>query len=102
MISESKSERFIRLAEKRVTNALTELRKIGNLAGPAYEYTEKQVQAIITALNDGISNINVRFDKPCSAEDEDFKFEDWIEAGTDSEDEDLEGYETIIHTDESG
>ena len=106
MTKESKSEKFVRLAEERVTKALGELRKIGNLAGPVYEYTEKQVQAIITALNDGISNISVRFDEPCSAENEDFKFVDWIvdgdyeiDNGLDENDDDIE---TIVHTDETG
>ena len=105
-MKESKKEKFIRLAEKRVTKALQELRKIGNLAGPTYEYAVEQVKAIITALNDAVAQISIRFDAPCSAENEDFHFVDWIPNGdgeVESADdyENLEGYETTIHTDEN-
>lgn len=95
-MKETKKEKFIRLAEKRVTKSLQELRKVGNLAGPTYQYTEEQVKAILVALNDGISNISVRFDEPCSAENESFSFVDWI---PDSEVEPEDDIETIVHTD---
>lgn len=104
MTKESKKEKFIRLAEKRVTKVLAEFRKVGNLAGPTYEYTEEQVKAIITALNDGISNISVRFGEPCSAENESFSFIDWIpdsEVEPDDDDEDDNGVETIVHNDKN-
>ena len=105
---ETRAERFVRLAEWRVSKALAELRRIGNLASPVnYEYTEKQVKAIYTALTDAIRNIAIRFDEPCSAEKEDFKLVDWIVNGDNEidkrlEDDDLEGYEVIEHDDQTG
>ena len=104
MTKESKSEKFVRLAESRVTKVLSELRKVGNLAAPNYEYTEKQVKALITALNDGVSNISVRFNEPCSAENEDFKFVDWIANGDDEIDQPTDedgGIETTFHNDKN-
>jgi len=100
MADESKVGKFVRLAEKRVTKALQELRKIGNLAGPTYEYTEEQVKAIIGCLYDAVDKINLRFGEPCPAENESFLFVDWLVDEVEPEDENLEDYETTIHTDE--
>lgn len=102
MTKECKKEKFIRLAERRVTKTLQELRKVGNLAAPNYEYTEEQVKAIIAALQDAVINIGVRFNAPCSAENESFSFVDWIPNGdVEPEDESLEDFETTTHTDEN-
>lgn len=104
---ESKAERFVRLAKWRVSKALKELRRIGNLSSLAsYEYTEKQVKAITEALYAAVGNIGIRFEEPCSAEKEDFKFEDWVVEGDyeiDQQlDEDNEGIETVVHNDKTG
>lgn len=107
MADETKQERFVRLAEKRVTKALAELRKIGNLAGPTYEYTEKQVKAIMMALERAVRDIADRFAEPCPADNESFSFVDWIvengDHGIDKElDEDGDdGIETTVHSDEN-
>ena len=101
-LEETKAQKFVRLAESRVTKVLAELRKVGNLAAPNYEYTEKQVKAIILALNTAISDVGIRFSEPCSAEDEAFSFVDWMTYETEPEDESLDDYETIIHNDQTG
>ena len=98
-LDETKAEKFVRLAEKRVTKALQELRKVGNLAAPAYEYTDKQVKAILTTLSSAIGDIDVRFHHPCSAEDESFSFEDWMTDEGEPEDDD--GIETVVHDDKN-
>ena len=47
---ESRRERFLRLARRRVDKALIALRRIGNLAAPSYESTEAERQKIIDAI----------------------------------------------------
>ena len=108
-MKESKSEKFIRLAESRVTKTLNELRIVGNLCAPAYEYTKEQVRAILTVLEYAVEDINLRFGEPGPAENEDFKFVDWIQPDDSDDSDDSVGFneddddiETIIHNDETG
>ncbi len=47
-----KQAKFERLAERRVTNTIKQLRLVGNLSNKAnYDYTEGHVQQIMEALN---------------------------------------------------
>lgn len=48
--NESKAERFVRLAEPRVSRACKAISLIGHLAASSYEYTEKQVEAMFGAM----------------------------------------------------
>ena len=58
----SKRDKFVQLAEKRVNNALNNLRLIGNLANRAsYEYGQQDIDKIFRALNKGISEARSRF-----------------------------------------
>ena len=55
-------ERFVELAESRVTKALDTLRLVGNLSNRAnYEYDESDVRQIVRALEDGIADVKRRF-----------------------------------------
>ena len=57
-----KSENFKRLAERRVNNAVKQLRLIGNLANPnAYEYTDDQIKKICAALNGEMDRLQSKF-----------------------------------------
>lgn len=57
-----KSEKFKELAEKRVNNAIDEIRKIGNLGNKSrYEYTDKQVKQIFVSLESSIKEAKVKF-----------------------------------------
>lgn len=59
---ESKHQRFQRLAEKRVTEALRRLRLVGNLANRAnYEYSDDQVRQITDALDADLRQLKSRF-----------------------------------------
>lgn len=59
---ESKRQRFERLAEKRVTEALRRLRLVGNLANRAnYEYSDDQVRQITDALDAELRQLKSRF-----------------------------------------
>ena len=61
--SESKEDKFRRLAGMRVNNALQKIRIIGNLAGPGYSYTPEQIEKIIVALNGAIAEVEEKFQK---------------------------------------
>ncbi|MBA7629308.1 hypothetical protein ES703_36806 [subsurface metagenome] len=55
-------ERFVELAEKRVTRAIKNLRLIGNLSNRSnYSYTNEDVKKIISALESELRNLKRRF-----------------------------------------
>ena len=57
-----KQQKFNELAEKRVNNAISQIRLIGNLSDKRhYQYTEEQAKKIITALTDELSYIKQRY-----------------------------------------
>lgn len=57
-----KRERFVVLAEKRVTRAIKEFRLIGNLANKHnYSYTEQDAQRIVSALESELKVLRNRF-----------------------------------------
>jgi hypothetical protein len=56
-------EKFVELANKRVTKALKGIQLIGNLSNRSnYDYHEEDVAKIIRALQDEISACRKRFD----------------------------------------
>ena len=60
--SSEKREKFVELANARVTRAIKDLQLIGNLANRrAYEYTESDVKQIIKALESEIGSLKDRF-----------------------------------------
>ena len=72
-----KRAKFLELAQKRMTNALHDIRLVGNLSNrTAYEYSEKDVQKMIKALEDGVSDLKKRFRNPASTGRIEFKIED--------------------------
>ncbi len=58
---ESKHDRFKRLASKRVQNAIKKIELIGNLASPGYEYSEEDVEKIITAVQQTLDQVKDSF-----------------------------------------
>lgn len=57
-----KMAKFERLAERRVTNTIKQLRLIGNLSNKAnYDYTESHVQQIMAALNREVEVLKSKF-----------------------------------------
>ena len=63
-MSETKEEKFKRLAEKRVNVALDKLRLIGNLASSQYSFSPEQIERIITTLQSAVAEIEEKFQKP--------------------------------------
>ena len=60
---ESKSNKFKRLASKRVVNAISKIELITNLAAPSYEYTPEEVTKILTALQGSVDKVKAAFSK---------------------------------------
>lgn len=60
---ESDREKFIRLANKRVSNALKAIDLIGNLSNKSnYDYSDSDVVKIFRALNEEIQRAKTRFE----------------------------------------
>jgi len=61
---ESKREKFTRLAESRVNNALKQIQLIGNLSDTrTYEYSKADVDAILKALKTAVTDLEHSFNK---------------------------------------
>jgi hypothetical protein len=55
-------ERFVGLANKRVTNAIRQIRLVGNLANRrSYQYTEADAKKIVRALQQEVNVLKARF-----------------------------------------
>lgn len=61
--NETKAERFVRLAEPRVSHACKAISLIGHLAASSYEYTEEQVDAMFKAMEDELATQRTKFKK---------------------------------------
>lgn len=59
--NETKDDKFIRLADKRVNKVLKGLRSIKNLSAPAYGRNQDQIDTIIKALTLGVNDVNDAF-----------------------------------------
>jgi hypothetical protein len=60
--AESKADKFRRLANRRVNNALKTIRYVRNLGNRAtYEYTEQQAQMILAVLTDEVRMVKEAF-----------------------------------------
>ncbi|MGQ0565623.1 MAG: hypothetical protein ACT4OK_11200 [Gemmobacter sp.] len=58
---ESKADKFLRLAEARVSRALDDIRLISQLNARTYEHTPDQVQTVVSALADGVNSVAKAF-----------------------------------------
>jgi hypothetical protein len=62
-MSESSRDNFVRLAEKRVNNAIRTLRLIGNLSNRSnYSYSNTDVEKIFRSLERELKNARARFE----------------------------------------
>ena len=61
--NESKAERFVRLAEPRVSRACKAISLIGHLSASSYEYTEKQVESMFAAMQEELDAQRAKFKK---------------------------------------
>lgn len=62
--TESKHERFVRLAEARTNKIIATLRLLGNCSSQTvYEYSKSDVTKIFRAIDDAVSDAKRRFNK---------------------------------------
>ena len=61
--NETKEQRFVRIAEPRVSRACKAVSLLGNLAGSGYEYTEEQVDAMFGAVQEALDTARTQFKK---------------------------------------
>jgi len=67
-------DRFVTLAEKRVTKAMKDLRLIGNLANRNnYSYTQEDAQKILSTLERELKLLKKRFESVSSSSEVLFK-----------------------------
>jgi len=59
--NETDAQKFVRLAEMRMGNALRYIGLVGNLAGPGYERSPEQVEQILIALQEAVDKAKDRF-----------------------------------------
>ena len=61
-MEETRREKFKRLAEKRTTSVLEQLRILGNLSNKAnYDYSPEEVRKIFTAIDSQLRTVKARF-----------------------------------------
>lgn len=60
---ETKHDKFKRLANMRVANALKKIELIGNLSSSGYEYSTEEVDKIFAALQQTLDSTKNRFSK---------------------------------------
>lgn len=69
-------EKFVELAEKRVSNALKDIKLIGNLSNKSnYRYDQSDVRKITAALKKAVTEMNARFESNGASDDEVFKLD---------------------------
>ena len=62
--TETKQQRFVRLAEARTNRIISTLRLLGNCSSPAaYEYSKEDVTKIFRAIEEAVTDAKRRFDK---------------------------------------
>jgi len=68
-IMESKEDKFKRLANSRVNNAIKQLDLIGNLSNSAsYDYSDDEVRKIMSTLNQKVKEISFKFQESLKKE----------------------------------
>lgn len=63
-MEETKQQKFVRIAEPRVTRACKAVSLLGNLASSNYEYTKEQVDAMFGAVQQELDTARAAFNKP--------------------------------------
>ena len=67
-------EKFVRLAEARVTRALKDIKLIGNLSNKSnYVYTEEDAKKIVSALKKAVDDTKARFEAKGDQDTANFK-----------------------------
>ena len=76
-MSESKREKFIRLAEARTNKIIDTLQLLGNLSNTsAYEYSKKDVDQMFKAIEEAVSDAKAKYSKAEVKSNKRFFFKD--------------------------
>lgn len=76
MTEKEKRANFVRIAENRVSRAIKSIRVIGNLSNRSnYSYTDADVKAIISALQNEVTNLKNQFSTKKSSSTDHFKLQ---------------------------
>ena len=59
--TETKNEKFKRIATKRVKNAIKMIERIGKWSSYGYEYSDEDVEKIFNALQDSLNSVKASF-----------------------------------------
>ena len=77
METETKRDRFVRLAEKRTNRIIDQLSLLGNLSNTnAYEYTQKDVNKMFKAIEEALAESKKKFANSNGKNDRRFSFDD--------------------------
>lgn len=68
--NETPEEKFVRIANLRVPNAIKKIKLIGNLSASAYKCTEEQIGKIIASLRQAIDEVEAKFKKGSKKSDQ--------------------------------
>lgn len=72
---ETKAEKFIRIGEYRMNKAMDAIGRIENLSNrSAYEYTQGQVEAMFSALEQRVADVRAKFTAVKPKEEVSFSF----------------------------
>ncbi len=75
-IAETRRERFVRLANSRVTRLLKDLQLVGNLANRSnYDYTVDDVERMFRAIAEATKEARARFDAESKTKERRFRLE---------------------------
>ena len=76
-MSETKREKFIRLAEARTNKIIETLQLLGNLSNTgAYEYSKKDVDQMFKAIEEAVADTRSKYNKAEIKEKKKFSFKD--------------------------
>ena len=73
--TETRKEKFTRLAEARTTAVLQKIELLGNLTSSNYEYDARQAQMIVNALLSAVADLKRKFEKAKKADKASFTFD---------------------------
>jgi hypothetical protein len=76
MIKQDPRDKFVALAERRVSNALKDIKLIGNLSNKSnYKYDDRDVKKITSTLTKALSDMKTKFESNGASEDELFRLD---------------------------
>ena len=71
-----KREKFVKLANQRVTRALDQIRLVGNLSNrAAYDFTDEDSKKIVKALQKAVDTTKARFSEAGGAAEQTFNLD---------------------------